>query len=75
MTKRRNSRIKRRYNPYAAVSGFGMMLAGAVIVVVIFYMKYDVTMYRDWIIIGLAMTVIGWLLQILFGKRPTVRRR
>ena len=75
MTKRRNNGIKRRYNPYAAVSGFGMMLAGAVIVVVIFYMQYDVTMYRNWIVIGVAMTAIGWLLQILFGKRPSAHRR
>ncbi len=73
MPKRRRSRIRRRYNPYMAVIGFIMMLIGATIVLVLFVLKQDVNLYINWIVIGVAMAFVGWVLQIVFGKRQPTR--
>lgn len=51
-----------------------MMLIGAVIVVSIFYLELDVGRNMSYIVLGAAMTVIGWLLQLQFGKKSSRRK-
>ena len=73
--KRHRSKFKRRYNPYLAIGGFAMMLAGAMIVLVIFYLEQDVSLYKDRIIGGAAMAFVGWFIQLMFGNRQSSTRR
>lgn len=69
MAEHRRSRSRRRYNPYVATLGFILMLLGAVIILIIFAMEADLARYFDAVVAGVAMTIVGWILQILYGRR------
>ena len=65
----RRSRSRKRYNPYVATLGFILMLLGAVIILIMFVMEVDLDKHFNSAVIGVAMTVVGWILQILYGRR------
>ena len=69
MAEHRRTRYRRRYNPYAATLGFVLMLLGAVIILIIFVMEADLDKHFNSAIIGIALTAVGWILQILYGRR------